>query len=41
MAGALQLSVQTAEIHRPNVRQKFNATAAFNLCQYARASDQM
>jgi DNA-binding CsgD family transcriptional regulator len=37
IAVRLHLSVQTAETHRRNIRQKLNATSAFDLGQYARA----
>lgn len=39
IAGALFISVQTAETHRRNIRQKLNASTAFELGQYARAFD--
>lgn len=38
-AKLLHMSVQTAETHRRNIRQKLNASSAFELGQYARAFD--
>lgn len=39
VAGQLNISVQTAETHRRNLRQKLSITSAFDLGQYARAFD--
>ncbi|TGE26051.1 LuxR family transcriptional regulator [Hymenobacter aquaticus] len=39
IAAELFISVQTAETHRRNVRQKLGATSAFELSEYARAFD--
>ena len=37
IAAALHISVQTADTHRRNIRQKLGATSSFDLGQYARA----
>lgn len=39
IADTLNLSVQTVDTHRRNIRQKLGATSAFELGQYARAFD--
>ncbi|KAA9327270.1 LuxR family transcriptional regulator [Hymenobacter busanensis] len=39
IADKLFISVQTAETHRRNIRQKLDATSVFELMEYARAFD--